>query len=80
MTTEYILHMDKLGRITIPSYIRNKVGAADGGDFSVMVTNGGIMLRPAGTECGHCGGQVNGGIRHKGVPLCPLCVAEIKAW
>lgn len=67
--------LDKLCRIVIPVDYRNALQIGKGSVLTMCMENGAIVIRPANGSCRICGGEVEA---EAALPLCPVCIQQVK--
>lgn len=71
-----------LGRVVIPSELRESRGMHPGTPIDILVDEDSerIIIQPARGHCVFCGARLeNGGPVHRGKPVCPDCIGELIA-
>jgi transcriptional pleiotropic regulator of transition state genes len=68
--------VDNLGRIVIPSELRQTLGINPGDPFHIFVDDNSIILRPYNPGCILCG-NIEGLEQHHGKLVCQNCREEL---
>ena len=64
--------VDKLGRVVIPVYLRERYGIEEESTMEFLDTGDGILMRVVAPSCKVCHGQIPNGAS---LPLCDECLA-----
>ena len=65
--------IDKLGRIVIPSELRQKYGLTEGIKIEFLDNGDGITIKPASPFCKVCRSRISDSTAF---PLCEACIAK----
>lgn len=70
--------VDELGRIVLPSELRNSLGIEKKNPLEIYVESEYIILKKYQPDCIFCG-DVRDVILYKGRNICPACFEEMKS-
>ncbi|GED16367.1 AbrB family transcriptional regulator [Aneurinibacillus migulanus] len=76
--TSIICKLDKLGRLTFPTKMRNNLGIYYGDGLEFLVNGEQLVLQKHAPGCIFCN-SVTDGIEYKGKEICTSCLNDIKA-
>jgi len=70
--------LGKLGRVVIPSHVRNEIGLESGDPIGVYVDGNQIIIRPLNLtdECALCG-RTRRLVDHRRKKVCESCIREL---